>query len=394
MAIACAALAAEPATTQPALFRLVTIDGVERTAARLVIAADGTLDLSGGEGPTPATLDALSEIAPPDSGAAPRAAGGCTFHLADGGTLSGKILAASADQRGVRVDLGLTVPVELPFAGLAAVRFATPLVEPAEREFAERRARRDATRDCALVVTPDGVAALPGALEELTADTWAFRAAGRTRRGTLDRLYALVFAGGNATRRPSARITLRGGGDFGGDLLEADVESLVVRATFGADLTLPWGAIARVELASGRVEFVSSLKPAAVESRGTFGHVWPWRADQSLAGGPLTIGPRRFARGLAVHSRCRLSYDLAERYDRFGATIGLEHGVPPSASAVFRVVADERTAFDSGPVRAADAPRDILVDIAGARRIVLEVDYGEGLDIGDRAIWGQARLIR
>ena len=56
--------------------------------------------------------------------------------------------------------------------------------------------------------------------------------------------------------------------------------------------------------------FLSDLTPAKVEETPYFGHRLPWRRDVNLTGEPLKINGQSFDRGLAVHSRCILTYDL------------------------------------------------------------------------------------
>ena len=59
--------------------------------------------------------------------------------------------------------------------------------------------------------------------------------------------------------------------------------------------------------------FLSDLTPAKVEETPYFGHRFPWRRDVNLLGEPLKINGQSFDRGLAVHSRCILTYDLGPK---------------------------------------------------------------------------------
>jgi hypothetical protein len=45
-------------------------------------------------------------------------------------------------------------------------------------------------------------------------------------------------------------------------------------------------------------------------------------------------------------------------------------------------------------VRGGQPPIAATVDVRGAQDVTLEVDYGEGLDLSDQAVWAAARLIR
>ena len=61
---------------------------------------------------------------------------------------------------------------------------------------------------------------------------------------------------------------------------------------------------------------------------------------------------------------------------------------------VFRVHADDKIVYDSGPVTGRDKPRPVLVSIEDAEHLKLEVDFGEALDVGDQANWANVRLIK
>lgn len=383
----------------PGAFTLTTVDGRTFSASELSIGPDGKISIPATTETTPARLEDLVQILPPGAAAsspARESEGSVTIVLADGGELRGKLLPGGAGP-GILADVGLPRPVSFPLSSLAAIRISNARNEAAERELDARLSHRDATRDFLIALGAEGATAVPGALEGLTPDEWTFKLGGQLRRGSLARTYAIVFAAGSpgAPGRGdgSARVVLRSGARFAATLLSADEGGLRLRTSFDADVSLPWSEIERVDLQSARVEFVSNLKPTEVVSRGYFGDAWPWSADRGLQGGPLKIGGLTFAKGLAVHSQSRLSYELSEPFGQFQATIGVDDPAR-QGNVVFRVLGDGRALFESGAVKAGEAPREISVELKGARRLVLEVDFGEGLDVGDRAVWGNARLIR
>ncbi len=121
---------------------------------------------------------------------------------------------------------------------------------------------------------------------------------------------------------------------------------------------------------------------------------WPVRFDQSLSGGPLSIGGRVFEKGLGVHSLTELIFEIAGNFETFVATIGIDDSVRPRGSVVFRILGDSKVLFDSGAVTGADPPRDIIVDVIGVRTLTLTVDYADELDLCDHADWGDARLLK
>lgn len=391
--VAVLCVAAGPPTAESASsFQLLTVDGLHIGTQTFSIAPDGALSLDAGATDAPKLDDLLTLSPPPASQPAAPPAGAALLFLADGGRLHGRIVAAA--ERGIRVDFAIAPAQTVAFEALAAIRVATSPNARADAELAERLDRRDDKHDVAIVLGADGPTALPGVLEALSATEWDFRVGQRRRRGPIDRLYAVVLAAATSAPRPALRVHLRSGDDFGARLLSADAAAVQLTTPFAAALRLDWSAVERLEFRSPRVEFLSDLKPVRVESRGTFGHPWPWRADAGLFGGPLRIGERLFAKGLATHAYSRLTYDLNEPFQRFDAVVGLDAADAPAGCAIFRVLVDDKPAFDSGPIRAADPPRDLSVPLAGARRLAIVLDFGPDLDLGDRGVWGQARLVR
>ncbi|MCK6457942.1 MAG: NPCBM/NEW2 domain-containing protein [Phycisphaerae bacterium] len=387
-----------PAPPDSPRFRLVLVDGATRDVASVALGADESLRTSPASDAA-LTVDDVIEIAPLGGigGAeAPAFREGPvrTVFLRDGGMLRGRIESDDVVAEGLRLRTGWDDVLRVPKEHLAAIRLAAE--RPAmERELSARRATRDVSRDLLIVEGGQRATVVPGALERLTPTRWAFRVGDRVREGDVDRVYAIVWArlAGDESAA-TARMRLRDGQEFGGTIRAMDADGVVVEPSFGGSATLPWAWVDRVLLRSSRVEFLSDRTPEAVESRGVFGDRWPWRADAGWSGGPLRIGTRRLGKGLAVHAYSRMEYALGPGDSSFAATIGLEGGPGEVGSVVFRVRSESRVLFDSGTVRGNDAARDIVVPLKGAKRLILEVDMGDDLDHGDRAVWGSARLIR
>jgi len=108
----------------------------------------------------------------------------------------------------------------------------------------------------------------------------------------------------------------------------------------------------------------------------------------------MRIGDQSFDQGIGVHSRSVLTYDVPQGFRQLAATIGIDEAVGSQGNVIFRVLADGKEVFNSGPVTGRDVPRPLLASIGGARQIQLIVEFGDDLDIGDQADWAEVRLIR
>ena len=140
--------------------------------------------------------------------------------------------------------------------------------------------------------------------------------------------------------------------------------------------------------------FLSDLTPLKVEEAPYFGHRFPWRHDVNLLGESLKINGQSFDRGLAVHSRCILTYDLGRRYSRFEAIVGFDDTARAKGRVDCRVFADGKEIYANPDLRADAPPVKLSLPVAGAEELRLHVDFGRGQDTGDRVIWANARLYR
>jgi hypothetical protein len=139
---------------------------------------------------------------------------------------------------------------------------------------------------------------------------------------------------------------------------------------------------------------LSDLKPGKVEETPFFGHRLPWRRNVNLTGEPLRMNGLAYDRGLAVHSRCILTYDLNGHYSTFEALVGFDDAVKGKGRVDCRVVADGKELFVNPDLRADGPPVKLKLPVAGAEQLRLVVDFGRGQDTGDRMIWANARLYR
>jgi hypothetical protein len=119
-----------------------------------------------------------------------------------------------------------------------------------------------------------------------------------------------------------------------------------------------------------------------------------WNAAAHPAGkdgDPLQIGSKIYAKGLGHHANGSIQVLLDGRYAGFDAVVGLQP-CGAEGSVIFRVFADDEKRFDSGILRATNAPQPVHVDLAGAQELRLEAnDAGDGISC-DMANWAEARL--
>ena len=334
------------------------------------------------------------------------AGGSVTFFLADGGRLGGELLRSATDAVVGRTVL--SAELTLPFRRLAGIQFTEAEAFVQSRKLFEAALQTRLPGHDVLITrdeeTPPGdprgvkpAASVRGRIVELGAERGRFAFGGNTRSFSIDKIYGVVFAAG-ARELSAEPVTcwLTDGSTFSGRLRSADRERIKITASFGVEVEVPIARVLRLVFRSSRVVYVSDLSPTRTDTQGRLHRPWPVRRDRSVSGGPLLIDGRSFAKGLGVHSRTELVFELGGVYESFAATVGIDDRARPRGSVVFRVsdLSSPEALYDSGLVTGRDEPRSILIDVSEVQRLALLVDYGDGLDLSDHADWGDARLIR
>ena len=395
MIVACAVLAAstfanEPGSTGGA--RAVLLDGTVMVGQWLGSPDGRHVELQTSTGAQRIELDDLGAVVLSAETTAPK--GTVVFHLDDGGHLHGDIAGGAEDAVVGRTILGQKIT--MPFDHLAGIQFVNDHEFRRSAElFHEMLLQRPPSEDVLVTRSEDDVKALRGRLVQLDATHGSFVFGERSRTVRTENLFGVVFAAGVTTRRNHPiSIQLADGSQISGRLERGDPEVLHVETSLGSTVQLPIGTVTRITVHSPRVVYLSDLSTVSQQVEGRLHRPWPPQNDKNVSGGPLSIAGQRFARGLGVHSRTDLTYDLGGAFDKFLATIGLDDAVRPLGSVVFRVHGDGKILFDSGEVTGHDEPRNVIVDVSEVRRLTILVDYGAALDLSDHADWGGARLLR
>ena len=366
---------------------VVPIDGQPWSAQLTAADAHGQLVFAarGKERPMPAAeLVRWGDFAEP--------ARGPTLVLADGGLLAAEV--TGIDKETLAAESDLLGAVKIPLESLAGVLFHPPGDRP-RRELLLGRIARAAGRSDRLIL--DNGDEITGMVDSLENDTLHIAAdVGRLDVATR-RIVALIFS--PAVKRASAAAGFRAwvGLSDGSRLLASKIllagNSLELSAA-GQTWKMAAKDLVALQLLGGRVVYLSDLKPSEYRHVAYLDLHWPYHGDRSVTDGLLRSGGRLFLKGLGVHSAARLTYALDQPYRRFQAELGIDDSTAGRGSVLFRVFVDGHERYASGPVRGGDAPLPVSIDLAGAKRLDLVVDFGERGDVLDHADWLDARLIK
>lgn len=170
------------------------------------------------------------------------------------------------------------------------------------------------------------------------------------------------------------------------------------KSLFGAEVELSLLEVVGFDVYRGKAAYLSDLKPKRADYGAFLGVEWPWAADRTVRGESLRlIGPNgmeTFDKGIGTHPRTVLSYDLAGKYRRFEALVGLDAVSGLRGRAVVRVLVDDRDATPTAlrkPIAGLAVP--VRIDVTGAKELTLEVDFGPTGDVQADVNWADARVV-
>lgn len=243
----------------------------------------------------------------------------------------------------------------------------------------------------------DQIVAVAGRANGIGGDALQFRFNDSDRKIAMGKLLGVVFASSGRTPAADAfhqAAVLSSGDMLSGTWTGLDRDFVTFRLGDGGVARLPRSGVNAIECRNGRLVYLSDLAPVGVEQTPYFDRLIPYRTDAALDGGAIRLSDGVHAKGVAVHSRCVLTYELGGEFERFRAKVGFEQPGGRIGRAAIRVVADGRVLLDNPDARGEEPAIDLDADVRGVRRLVLEVDFGQGQDAGGRVDWADARLLR
>lgn len=357
-------------TTADFMTRPVTPRGLD--ASSLTVATDGVEQ----------TVPLASIVSLTRSGRA-KAADGLVLYVDDGQRLlgvPGRIDGANLIWTVTGVG-DIAVPVE---SALAVMRdHATPAANSTT-----------ATEDVAKLVSGDAVR---GILSEASAEAFSFTPAtgGDAVRVSPKSVASIEFAAPPGGRKPPAApafLVRTGGSVVAASGLRLTGDKLTL-AGGGHDVTVPLANVTAVEHTGGPVSWLSDRRPVESTHTPYLGGNLPARFDTDVLGNPIRVGGVTYAHGIGVHSRSKLVFDVRPGDKTFRTRYAID-GSLGRADVDIRVRVDDKVVHEQKGFKAGGVSPIISADVAGAKTVTLEVDYGGGYDVQDRVNWIEPAMVR
>lgn len=199
------------------------------------------------------------------------------------------------------------------------------------------------------------------------------------------------------TLRDGARLTATGldwsevGGENGKKPKSQNVE---VKLRIGATVRVDADRIVALEVIGGRWEWLSDHRPISYEQAPMLGPGWEYLSGRNVLSGPILVAGERYERGIGVHSRSNLIFELNGEYREFVTSFGMDDDSGPLADVTIVLLVDGQRRFEKAHVRRGALFGPVRVDVLHAGRIELIVEYGDNGDLQDRFDWIEPGLVR
>jgi hypothetical protein len=254
-----------------------------------------------------------------------------------------------------------------------------------------------AGEDVALVNNDDKHAIVKGIVKGRDGDVLLFRFNDNDRRLAINKLKGLRFAK-NPKPLPARthQVTFANGDVLHGTVIAADDQQITLATPWGEKVEVAASQVAAIAVLNGRRVYLSDLQPTAVEEVPYFSRVMRYRRDVSFNGEPLRVAPDGppLSRGLCVHTYSALTFDLAGGFTTLRTIVGFQQPQGKLGRASLRIEADGKVLWENADMRGIESPVELNLDVKGVKKLTLIADFGQEQDVGDRVVWGEARVVR
>ncbi|MFO0936427.1 MAG: NPCBM/NEW2 domain-containing protein [Gemmataceae bacterium] len=320
--------------------------------------------------------------------------------LANGDRIVGTL--TSADARSITIENRYLGKINIPLTALSAIwnktlPAGTPL-DPMKSDWLG-----DRKTDAILFSNRD---IQRGTIERIGDDSavWLKQAGGMSRKFDAEKIVAVGFSAGlSRMRTPKiahAAIVLADGSRITIDAIVAYKKSLGIGTVTGGKGEIPESALISLDVLEGKAVYLADIKPKSSKTEPALGLIWPLVNNRSAKGNPLRIGSnagiQTFERGIGTHARSTVEYDLAGKYRRFEAVVGMDATTGLRGRVGIRILLDGKPQAIAGlaDLRAELGQIPFSIDTTNVKTLTLITDMGPLGDVNADVNWCNARLIR
>lgn len=160
----------------------------------------------------------------------------------------------------------------------------------------------------------------------------------------------------------------------------------------GRNITLEF--VDTIEVINARWEWLSAYPISSFQHTPALNLAFEYQLDRNVMGEAIRVAGTKYDRGIGVHSKARLAYDLQNRYSALVTSFGLDDSSGPLADVDVSILVDGQKRFEQTGVRAGTLIGPVRVELVNAERLELIVDFGQNGDVQDRFNWVEPGLVK
>jgi len=318
------------------------------------------------------------------------------------GVLQGKATVTLSDGSQRELPLKSVVSVRLrEQTGELARQWAEYLAEEAasDRIVIRRKAAQD---DPAVTSLADSLDVMEGVLHDVTDTTVHFDVAGEVLKVKRDRVDGLVYFRGRESAPTAATCFVVDIDDCRWAIrtLQLANQTLKLETPSGVSAELPLNRVRKIDYASGNRRYLSELTRDALvretwtgpDSEEDGGGVFALSSGRSPEGS-ISIGGQTYSQSVWMPARTALTVRVPAGFQRFQAQVGIDDRVGNTDGARLLIEADGKVLLDELMKREARLT-PVNVDLKGARRVRITVDYGGESFLGDQLVLCEAMFVK
>ncbi len=383
-------------------FEATTLDGKTATG-RLARLDTQQAVLETEQGEATFSLDTLAALSRRGVTDAPQAKPALWVELADESAIAA--VEYLVKESAATITLTTGDKLEIPTKAIRWVRFSAPTA--GDDKLAAQWSKITETAaagDLVVVRKGESLDFLEGVIGDLNADTCQFQFDGDTIAVKREKLEGLIYFHPATAELPEAvaRVYTQDGSRLAVESASSADDRLQLSTPGGAKWDVPIGEVTRMDFSAGKVAYLSDLDPQRVEYEPYFGfreavpavaEYYAYRRDAGFENHPLVLDGTNYRKGLALQSRTTLVYRLPGKFRVLKAVVGIDDKVRATGDAQLTIRADGKTLW-AGELRGSEPPRELELELAGARRLEIVADYGPSQDVGDRVILAEIRVTK
>lgn len=259
------------------------------------------------------------------------------------------------------------------------------------------------TSDVIVIRREEAIDFMPGVLGEVSTERVQFTVDGELINVKRPRVEGFQYFHAKTLNLPAAvcQVLLADGSRLPAAKLSLAGEELKVVTLGGLELVQPLAAVKELDFSLGKLRYLSDLEWDSIVRQDYLAatslkpdRFYEPRKDASFLG-PLRLGNKTYAKGLAVKSYTKLVYRLPGKYSRLVGLAGINAQMAPGGHVRLKIIGDQQAdPLWDGTIAGGDAPHELSIDLTGVRRLIIEVDFGENGDSGDHLNLCDLRIIQ